>query len=75
MLDGHYIADVTEDNAGQLQLVVLHVGSGLKSQHHPVGGASHDNQGVYNAAAYHEFLVFIQDQKTCHRQNISEGNG
>ena len=31
MADGHDIADVTQDDTGQLQLVILHIGSTVKA--------------------------------------------
>ena len=40
MADGHDIADVTQDDTGQLQLVILHIGSTVKAQHVAVDGSA-----------------------------------
>ena len=62
MADGHDIADVTQDDTGQLQLVILHIGSTVKAQHVAVDGSAHNDQRVNDTAVDHEFPVLIQDQ-------------
>ena len=62
MADGHDIADVTQDDTGQLQLVILHIGSTVKAQHVAVDGSAHNDQRVDDTAVDHEFPVLIQDQ-------------
>ena len=62
MADGHDITDVTQDDTGQLQLVILHIGSTVKAQHVAVDGSAHNDQRVDDTAVDHEFPVLIQDQ-------------
>jgi len=73
MADGHAVADITKDNAGKLQLIVLHIGGGIHTQHHvAVYGASDNDNGIDNTAVPHKQLILIDHQKTCHRQYISK---
>ena len=67
MADGHDVADVAEDDTGQLQLIVFHIGSTVVAQHVTVDSGSDNDRGIGNAAVNHKFLVLIQYQQACHR--------
>ena len=59
MTDGHDIADVAQDDTGQLQLVILHIGSTVEAQHIAIDGCTDDDQGIGDTAVDHEFPVLI----------------
>lgn len=50
MTDGHDIADVAEDDTGQLQLIIFHIGSAVEAQHIAIDGCTDDDQGIGNTA-------------------------
>ena len=45
MLDGHDIADVAEDNTGEFQLIILHIGGGIITDHDAVSSTAYDYYG------------------------------
>ena len=59
MTDGHDIADVAEDDTGQLQLIIFHIGSAVEAQHIAIDGCTDDDQGIGDTAVNHEFSVLI----------------
>ena len=59
MTDGHDVADVAEDDTGQLQLIIFHIGSAVEAQHIAIDGCTDDDQGIGDTAVNHEFSVLI----------------
>ena len=55
MADGHAVADITKNDAGQLKLIILHVRGGVHTKNSvAVNGAADNDQGIHNAAVPHE---------------------
>ena len=61
VLDGHDVADIAEDDAGKLQLVIFHIGSGIIAEDHMINSAFDNDQRIDDSADYHKLLVFIED--------------
>ena len=73
MADGHTVADITKNDAGQLKLIILHVRGGVHTKNSvAVNGAADNDQGIHNAAVPHEKLILIDHQKTGNGKNISK---
>lgn len=72
MADGYDIADVAEDDAGQLQLIIFHIGNAVEAQHVAVNGSADDDQDIGDTAGNHEFSILIYYQQARHRQDICE---
>ena len=60
MLDRTDIAYIAEDDAGNLQLVVLGVCCGVKTVQIMICATEDDHAGIDDTAVFHKLFVFIE---------------
>ena len=56
-------------------MIVFYICSRIKPVHVTIYSTADNNDGIRNAAIYHETTVFVENQQARHRQDISKGDG
>ena len=75
MADGHNIADITQDDTGNLQLIVFNIcGAGKSKDTGAVDDADDNAGGISDTTSDHKLLAFIENQNTHYRKDVSKGN-
>ena len=75
MADRHDIADITEQETGNLQLIIFLVRCSILTENDQmINDTDNDTGNIGDCTSHHKFPVFVKNQKTDNRKNVGKGN-